>query len=339
MLTEKEYKVKKRYIVFGVLTLVCLAAAFCLGAARRSVTEDDVRDYAAEAFRGDAEDRYAQLAFYCSEEDYLTPDGMMSVKNQLESAMTAESIDPAGNYLLTASVEKQVSVSRDTATLSAIATVYFGDYFGLHPDLPLKGGYVDESDATTEFCVIDDYTAWRLFGSIDVCGMDLEIDGKLYTVSAVLAADRGEYASYYGETPRVYILYSSGAMRDQNLCFTTAEAVLPDPITDFAYDMFSEAVSGYSEDVQVITGRFTPIELWENIKGMASLGVMEGQNFPYYENIARIRETKCAMILVFEAVSWILAAVFLVTLIVLILRPIFKNFQEKKLAKKRHAIY
>ena len=57
------------------------------------------------------------------------------------------------------------------------------------------------------------------------------------------------------------------------------------------------------------------------------------------ENVARIRETKCAMILVFEAVSWILAAVFLVTLIVLILRPIFKNFEEKRLAKKRHAIY
>ncbi|MBQ9134003.1 MAG: ABC transporter permease [Clostridia bacterium] len=330
---------KKRTIVFGVLTLVCLAVALCLGAARRGVTEDDVRDYAAEIFRGSAEDKYAQLAFYCSEADYLTPDGIMSVKNQLESALTAESIDPAGKYLLAASVEKNVSVSRDAQTLSAIATVYFGDYFGLHPDLPLKGGYVDESDATTEFCVIDDYTAWRLFGSINVCGMDIEIDGKLYTVSAVLAADRGTYASYYGETPRVYILYSSAAMRDQNLCFTAAEAVLPNPITDFAYDMFSEAVSGYSEDVQVITGRFTPIELWENIKSMPSLGVMEGQSFPYYENVARIRETKCAMILIFEGVSWILAAVFLVTLIVLILYPISQKLKEKRLAKKRHAIY
>lgn len=330
---------KKRYIVFGILTLVCFVVALCLGTARRGVTGDDVRDYAAETFRGDSTEKYTQLAFYCSEEDYLTPDGIMSVKNQLESALTAESIDPAGNYLLAASVEKEVSVGRDTAALSAIATVYFGDYFGLHPDLPLVGGYVDESDATTEFCVIDDYTAWRLFGSINVCGMDIEIDGKLYTVSAVLAADRGEYAPYYGETPRVYILYSSGAMRDRNLCFTTAEAVLPDPITDFAYDMFKEAVSGYTEDVQVITGRFTPTELWENIKGMTSLGVMQGQNLPYYENVARIRETKCAMIFVFEAVSWIFAAAFLITLLVLILRPIFKNFQEKKLAKKRHAIY
>ena len=103
--------------------------------------------------------------------------------------------------------------------------------------------------------------------------------------------------------------------------------------------MFSEAVSGYSEDVQVITGRFTPIELWENIKSMPSLGVMEGQNFPYYENVARIRETKCAMILIFEGVSWILAAVFLVTLMVLILYPISQKLKEKRLAKKRHAIY
>ncbi len=329
---------KKRYIVFGVLTLLCLTLALCLGAVRRSMTEDDVRDYAAERFSGDTGEKYAQLALYCSEEDYLTPDGMMSVKNQLEAAMTAESIDPAGKYLLTASVEKNVSVGRDTQTLSAIATVYFGDYFGLHPDLPLTGGYVEESDATTEFCVIDDYAAWRLFGSVDVCGMDIEIDGKLYTVSAVLAADRGTYASYYGQTPRVYILYNSAAMRDQNICFTVAEAVLPDPITDFAYAMFGEAVSGYGEDAQVITGRFTPRELWENLRGMPSLGVMEGDSFPYYENVARIRETKCAMILFFEGIAWILTAAFFAVLNVLILRPILKRSQAKRLTKGRHAI-
>lgn len=330
---------KKQYIVFGVLVLVCLAAAVCLGMARQGVTEDDVRDYAAENFRGDSEDKYMQLAFYCTEEDYLTPDGVMNLKNQLESAMTEKSLAAEGNYLLAASMEKEVSVSRDTQAVDAVATVYFGDYFGLHPDLPLKGGYIDESDATTEFCVIDDLLAWRLFGSIDVCGLDIEINGKLYTINAVLAADRGEYAPYYGEKPRLYILHNSGAMRDQNICFTTAEAVLPNPITDFALDMFSEAVSGYSEDVQTITGRFTPAGLWDNIKGMTALGVMQGESFPYYENVARIRETKCAMLLTFEGAFWILAAAFLITLVTLILRPILTNLQDKRLAKKRHAIY
>lgn len=330
---------KKRYIVFGALLLVSFAAAICLGAARRGVTADDVRDFAAETFRGASENKYTQFAIYCTEADHLTPDGIMQVKNQLESAMTEASLATDNNYLLTASMEMPVSVGRQTQIADAVATVYFGDYFGLHPTLPLTGGYIEESDATTEFCVIDDLLAWRLFGSVDVCGMDLTIDDKPYTISAVLAADRGEYAPYYGEMPRVYILYNSGAVRHRQLSFTAAEAVLPDPLTDFAQDMFSEAVSGYSEDVYTVTGRFTPKGLWDNIRDLSTLGVMEGDSFPYYENVARIRETKCALLLAFEGTFLLLAALCLVTLIVLILHPIFGNIREKRLAKKRHAIY
>ena len=330
---------KKRYIVFGVLTLACIVTALCLHFARQRVTDDDVRDFAAEHFRGASESRYTQLALYCTEEDHLTPDGIMAVKNQLESAMTEASLDIAGNYLLAASAEKNVTVGRQAQSVDAVATVYFGDYFGLHPDLPLCGGYIAESDATTEFCVIDDLLAWRLFGSLEVCGLDVEINGKPYPVSAVLAADRGVYAPYYGEKPRVYVLHNSGAMRGEQLCFTAAEAVLPDPVTDFAADMFREAVGAYGTDVYTVTGRFTPHGLWDNIREMTALGVMDGKRFPYYENIARIRETKCAILLSFEGAFWILAVTFLVTLIVLVLRPLFYQLQEKRLAKKRHAIY
>lgn len=330
---------KKRYIVFTALTVGCLALALIFGCARRSVTKDNVRDFAAETYQGASETNYTQLAVYLTEEDYLTPDGMMGVKNDLESAMTEASIEHGGRYLLSGSSEQSVVLARDAITVDATATVYFGDWFGLHPHLPLKGGYVTESAATTDFCVIDDLAAWRIFGSTDVCGMELSINEKLYTVSAVLAADRSTYASYYGEKPRVYILYSSAAMRDERITFTTLEAVLPDPITDSAKNMFSEAVASYSEDVHVITDRFTLPELWEDIKNMTALGVMEGKTYPYYENVARVMETKCAMLLSFEGAFWSLAAVFLVTLLVLIFYPISKRIQEKRLAKKSHAIY
>lgn len=328
---------KKRVLVFGVLMAVFLVLAFSLGAARRSVTAGYDRDFAAERFRGANADKYTQLSLYCTEEDYLTPDGMMAVKNSIESGLTAESLPTAGNYLLCASIEKNVTITREQNTSSAVATVYFGDYFGLHPALPLTGGFLEESDATTEFCVIDDFAAWRLFGSVDVCGMDLEINGKYYTISAVLAADRGTYSKYYGITPRVYILYNSAAMRDQNLSFTSLEAVLPDPITDFGHDLFASAVSSYGEAVVINHERFTPLRLWEKIKGMTSLGVMTGASYPYYENMSRIMETKCAMLLTFEAASFILAAAMLVCLAVSIFRPLLRRFHEKRRVRKIHA--
>ncbi|MBQ2325527.1 MAG: hypothetical protein II377_04685, partial [Clostridia bacterium] len=292
-----------------------------------------------ETFTGTSDTKYVQLAAYLGEDKYLSPDGMMEIKNTIESKLLENSIEPKGNYLISGSREQGVSVTRNNVSFDAIATVYFGNWFLLHPDMPVSGGYVDESAATTDFCVIDDLTAWRAFGSTDVCGMELEINGKIYTVCAVNRADRGEYAEYYGTKPRVYILYSSAAMRDNRLAFTSLEAVLPSPVSDFAESIFKDAVASYTKEVYVITDRFSPIELFDNIKTFSSLGVMEGKSFPYYENVARIMEAKCAMILAFEGTFYILAILFLTVLLILIFRPVFKHIEEKRIAKKRHAVY
>lgn len=330
---------KIRHIVFGALTAFCLAASLILSCCRLNVTDSNVRDFAAENFRGRSNDRYVQLAVYLNDEDYLTPDGMMQIKNTLESKLVENGIVQTSGYLLSGSAEKAATLSRDTLSIDVISTVYFGDWFGLHPHIPIFGGYVDESAATTDFCVIDDLAAWRIFGSTDVCGMDVKINEKLYTISAVLAADRGTYAEYYGEKPRVYILYNSAAMRDERITFTSLEAVLPEPVEGAAYSMLKEAVASYSDEIYTVTDRFSPRELFENIKEFSSLGVMEGKSFPYYENVARIMETKCASILVFESAFYILAAIFFITLLVLIVRPWLNRMKERRLVKKRHAIY
>lgn len=329
---------KKRYIVLAAVVLGTLLVGLCLGAARRGVVGDDRRDFAAEAFRGASDTRYVQLSLYCDRDDYLTPDGMMRVKNSLETSLVAESIAPAGGYLLCGSGEEKVSLTRGTSSAEAVATVYFGNWFGLHPTLPLTGGFVDDSATGVDYCVIDDYAAWRLFGSTDVCGLDIEIDGQIYTVTAVVEADKTDYADYYGITPRVYIRYNSAAMRQRNLSFTALECVLPSPISDFAAKTFKEAVSAYGEDIVENTGRYTPTRLWNNIRGMTEMAVADGDSFPYYENISRIRETKCAMILVFEGICYISSALTLAVLLYLVLHPLAVKHREKRAAKKRHAI-
>ena len=329
---------KIRHIVFGILTAVCLVTAILLSVCRGAVTKDNVRDFAAENYSGASGDRYTQLALYLGEDGYLTPDVMMEIKNTLEGKITEYGADST-KYLLSGSTEKTVNLMRGALSTEALATVYFGDWFGLHPHVPARGGYVDESAATTDFCVIDDYVAWKMFGSTDVCGLELEIDGKIYTVSAVLHADRSVYAPYYGEKPRVYILYSSAAVRDERVNFTSLEAVLPNPVDGAAEAMFKDAVASLSDEVYTVSGRFTASELFDNIKNVSKLGVMEGKDFPYYENIARIMETKCALILAFETAFYILAAVSFWILLVLIFRPLLSELKEKRSAKKRHAIY
>lgn len=341
---------KKRYIVLGALILGLALVALCLGGARRGVVGDDRRDFAAETFRGASETRYVQLSLYPKEEKHLTPDGMMAVKNALEASLTADGIAPRGSYLLVGSGETTVTLARESAmadgmtsvnTTDATATVYFGDWFGLHPTVPQSGGFVDAGDTGHGYCVIDEYAAARLFGSVDVCGLDITVNGQMYTVTAVVSAERGTYSGYYGYTPRVYLLYNSPAMLSARLTFTSLEAVLPSTTTGRARSIFLEAAKSYYDDEGEVvenTDRYTPARLYQKVKGLTKMAVAEGDTYPYYENISRIRETKCAMILVFEGVCYIGAAVLLCILLWIWLHPLAKRHRERRAAKKLHAI-
>lgn len=341
---------KKRYIVLGALVLGLALIALGLGAARRGVVGDDRRDFAAETFRGTAETRYVQLSLYPKEEKHLTPDGMMAVKNALEASLTADGISPRGSYLLVGSGETAVTLARESAmadgmtsikTTDATATVYFGSWFGLHPTVPQRGGFVDAGETGQGYCVIDEYTAARLFGSVDVCGLDITVNGFMYTVTAVVPADRGTYSGYYGYTPRVWLLYDSPAMLSARLTFTSLEAVLPSTTTGRARSIFLDAAKSYYDDEGEVvenTGRYTPARLYQKVKGLTKMAVAEGDTYPYYENISRIRETKCAMILVFEAVCWMGAAVLFGVLLYIWLHPLIKRHRERRAAKKLHAI-
>lgn len=341
---------KKRYIVLGSIVLGLLLAALCLGAARRSIVGDDRRDYAAEVFRGTSETRYVQLSLYPSAEKHLTPDGMMAVKNALEAALTEDGIAPNGGYLLCGSCETSVTLSRESAmadgmtsvnTTDAVATVYFGDWFGLHPTLPIAGGLPDIDAEGFGYCAIDEYAAARLFGAVNVCGLDITVNGMMYTVAAVLPADRGTYGDYYGEAPRIYLRYNSPAMLHAQMTFTSLEAVLPSMTTGRARSIFTDAVGSYfADETEIVenTGRYTLQRLYAKIKGLTQLAVAEGDSVPYYENVSRIRETKCAMLLVFEGGAYIGAAVLLCVLLCLWLCPLAKRHKARRAEKKRHAI-
>lgn len=329
---------KKRDIVLAAAVICTLLCGLCLGSARRAVVGDDRRDFAAEAFRGASDMRYEQLSLYCGDDRHLTADGAMAVKNSLDSALIAESISPSGGYLLCGSGEERVTLTRDALAADAVATVYFGDWFGLHPTIPLSGGLAIGGESAVDCCVIDDYAAWRLFGSTNVCGLDIEIDGMVYTVTAVVEADKTDYADHYGITPRVYIRHDSAAVRRRDLTFNALECVLPSPISDFAKKTFSAAVAAYGDTPVENTGRYTPVRLLDNIRGMTELAVANGESLPYYENISRIRETKCAIILVFECVCYIGSALTLTVLLYLVLHPLALRRRERRAAKKRHAI-
>lgn len=329
---------KKKVFILLCIALCCLIAAFLLHFARAGVTKNDRRDFAAETFAGQGEMRYGMYTLFCGTDDYLTPDGVMAVRLSLENALREGGIVPDGHYKLVASLEREVTVSRGAVAFTALASVYFGDYHALHPDRLLAGGFPEPIEETTDFCVLDSFAAWRLFGSTDVCGMEVQIGEAYYTVAAVVEPLGDPYTAYYGLTPRVYIRYDSAAMRAENLCFTAIEGILPDPVSDFGKTAFTNAVQSYGDDVLCNTGRFSFARVFEKLRTLSKLGVMEGKTYPYYENVSRVMESKCAMILAFEFPLYLAAGAFCIAGLLCAILPPLRRLRQRRQQKKKHAI-
>ena len=328
---------KKRYWILLGIAVGFALIALLLSCLRAAVTKDDRRDFAAERFRGKSEEKYMQLAVYPSAEAGCTADWAMATKYRLADALRAESLEPDGHMLFCASTERPLTASYADRSTEVTATVYFGDFFGLHPEQTVAGGYPMESSVSADWCVIDDLAAWRLFGSSDVCGMEVEINGRYYTVTTVLRAVRNGYEEYYGQTPRIYVRYDSALFRDSDIAFTSVEGILPDPVEDFAKGIFETAVGDLGK-VYAYTGRFSASALFENCKRLTTAVVMEGEDFPYEENIARIREAKCTYLFLGECVCLAVAALSTLCILLCAWHDLQAAWEAHRRKKNTHAI-
>ena len=124
-----------------------------------------------------------------------------------------------------------------------------GDYFLFHPLQLLSGGYVSDEDYMADRVVLDAQTAFNLFGSSDVAGMEVTINGKTFPIAGVVkseddfataaALDAGAEASsdptgvQSASKAMIYMSYAAlNAMAELPIdCY---EIVLPDPVSGFA---------------------------------------------------------------------------------------------------------
>ena len=132
-----------------------------------------------------------------------------------------------------------------------------GDYFLFHPLQLLSGGYVSDEDYMADRVVLDAQTAFNLFGSSDVAGMEVTINGKTFPIAGVVkseddfataaALDAGAKASsdptgvQSASKAMIYMSYAAlNAMAELPIdCY---EIVLPDPVSGFAKKLMTEKI-------------------------------------------------------------------------------------------------
>lgn len=282
-------------------------------------------------------DRYAQVSAFFDAAKSLDTAGISEIENGMLSKLSEDgylkSEHSEKTWLDAYSGESKQDVTYKNTNMSVTVMGIGGDFFQFHP-IPLKSGsYITANDINGDRVVIDRYVAWELYGSNDVVGMTLNIGNRTYTVAGVTDVPENKlYGNCYGENNRIYINYNELKAIDENAVITCFEAVLPNPITSYAYNVLASAC-GISEDFQEEGKKsvfsFGDTEVIENsnrygLSNMINLAKTSkyrvartnGIGYPFWENIARMKESTVLSIVKVQAAMLLVVIAILIVILI-----------------------
>ena len=301
---------KKHKLPVALNLVLIILAGCCLGFCAKM---KDTLEYtkAAEKWAGNSGERFAYISCFMPETARTDQQSVYSFKSAMEQKLTENSMEAEeGRTLWTFAYcgNAALSVSADKGSATVEALGVGGDFFFFHPMLLRSGNYIAESDLMHDGVVIDKELAWKLFGAIEVNGMELEIAGRKFYVAGVVERD-SDFASTeaYGSDIGLYMAYDVfNEITNEGInCY---ELVFPNPVTNFALNLVKDNFPGGDSTVFVDEGsRYGVSSLWSVIKDFGKRSMRtDGVIFPYWENAARLTED-------YAALGMVLFCLFMIT--------------------------
>lgn len=321
---------KKFQITAGILTAVCLICIGIFTLVQNSLGGRLDSQLVTERWAVDGS-RYAQLSAFISPYANVSEESINSMTNSFDSAYVEASIAANENarlYAYAYSGETTVSVSKINqetgmtakSGVSAVATGVGGDFFLFHRLKLLSGNYLDTNDRVlNDTIIVDNNIAWQFFGSPDVAGQKLEINGKTCYIAGVFEPDE-VYSEYYGEKPRIFMSYSLLSEIGTNLNITCVETCMPDPVRNFAADIMQKGLSAADDEIEIVenSARFTDSGLFSKLRSFAKRSVRTKLvSYPYWENTAVILADRAALLYVGKVIPIAIIVILAVVEIVI----------------------
>lgn len=252
----------------------------------------------------------SQISCFFSVGSGITEDAIIDFEHTVDSALadasvTQESENPGARLWADAySADGTVNLSSDKANLQADAIGIGGDFFLFHPLKLLYGSYFSGNDLMQDYCVIDEDAAWQLFGSNNVAGMMVSINGRPHIVTGVVERPKGRLEEAAGlDSTRVYVSYQTLETFGASHGINHYEIVLPNPVTGFAAKYVREKLGTDAKETEVVENT-TRYDLLPRLKLLTQFGTrsMNGKAiiYPYWENVARGYEDILALMTLFE---------------------------------------
>ncbi|MDE6425852.1 MAG: ABC transporter permease [Ruminococcus sp.] len=343
-------KPKIKYIIISVLNFAVIIAICILSAVGNSMAVSQRYNYTADTWKNNGKENFAQISTFFAEDSGFTTDSLNSVRAELVKELQNISIETDDKNLPFA---EAYSTQAGTFNIKgdiiggseAVLTAVGGDFFVFRNFRLINGSYFNDGDMMQDGAVIDRNLAWELYGSYDVAGMNLYIDGVKFYISGVIEnPETKPEKNCIGKLPRIYISYdgasnlsaltdkSETSISHDNLQtgfknITCYETILPNPVENFAYNTVKKQFSeNYKDKCSIVKNstRFKPSVRSKAFRKIADYAVIKNNiNYPYWENASRIVEFKLTFLYFFRKILFIvpaLTALWLVLLAVMFLK-------------------
>lgn len=307
--------------ILGAVSLLIFAGLSCFTSFKVNHLQEQQM-----AGRWSAEGDAAQISCFFSQGAEITEETFLAFEAKLKAALLADSITGSAEnasarmWASAYSASGKIVLNNGKKAVEAKAVGVGGDFFLFHPLQLLNGNFFSGSDMMQDYVVIDEDTAWQLFGSNDVAGMQVTIGGVPHPVSGVIKRADGHInnAAGNGETT-VYLSYTSLKNYGVNQGINCYEIVMPNPITGYGIKLVKENIGIDEMNMECIENstRYSVLSLGKiflafGTRSMSAKAII----FPYWENVARGWEDILALILLFRVIFLFIPVMMIVVLVV-----------------------
>lgn len=322
---------KIKFIVKYILPIIVFVCSIFIV---KSFIRNDIEYNTAS--RWDKTGNSAHIGVYFSEKAEFTEKSVRefreNLKNKLQENDVLQDSKNTRSWADCYSSEGTINVSNNNENVQVKAIGVGGDFFLFHPLELVDGTYFSDDNIMKDLIVIDEDLAWRLYGSSNIQGKKVLVNGEEYIVAGVIKRDNSGLNNAAGNSKTtVYISLEALYKNTQTLCISSYEAVMPNLTKGYAYNIVKENIKNTKNlyEIKEISNRYSLIELIKIIKKFSTRS-MKTNNivYPYWENVSRGKEDICAVIVFLDGIIALGYVIFISCKIVKLVKNNKNNFKK-----------
>lgn len=284
----------KKTLLCIVCVLFVISSALCF--MRASALSDRLDSQkAAVRWQGESGNSFAQVSCFIPSDNRIDIDAIYNFRLAMIKAMEDASMTVNGDEKLWLDAWSTQGKLHAVGTLGSgdvAVTAVGGDFFSFHPFRLVSGSYIRPDDYMKDRVVLDEESAWLLFGGTDAQGLSFDIGEKSYTVAGVIKREDDSISKKaYSSGMGIYMSFDAYKEINENAGADCYEFIMAEPVTGFARSTAETSFPVKNCEIIDNTNRFDAIRTLKiAIAPFARAMQTNGVVYPYWENAARYTE-------------------------------------------------